>query len=349
MKEFLIFDLRTMGISGQRDRNTKVSNWPKDEFGRIEIISQAGIIWSTLFVVALLLVSVLWASAKPGQVVVIYCAQDEDFAEPLLKDFENQSGIRVKAVYDNEAVKTVGLANRLFAERGHPQCDVFWANEEMRTRRLALQEVFRQTNGWAAFGYRSRRVAINTNKLSLAQAPGSLLELTNKAWFGKIALAFPQFGTTATHFQALRQLWGEEGWTRWCRALAANKAFIVDGNSVAVRMAGRGEAWIALTDSDDIAAGQREGMALAALPMNEETLLIPNTVAVTRHAPHPETAQRLFEYLQSSRVVTQLVAAQALEGISAGEVSKSTLQVNWNSLLRDVGQATAELNQIFLR
>ena len=287
--------------------------------------------------------------AAPKNVVVIYCAQDEDFAEPLLKTFEKETGITVKAVYDNEAVKTVGLANRLFAERAHPQCDVFWANEEMRTRRLASQDVFRETNGWATFGYRSRRMAVNTNHLSLTSAPRSLLELTNKVWLGKIALAFPQFGTTATHFQALRQLWGEEAWARWCKALAANRPFLVDGNSVAVKMAGRGDAWVALTDSDDIAAGQREGLPVTPLPMNDETLLIPNTAAVTRNAPHPVAAQRLFEYLQSATIVNQLVAAQALEGVSKKEVSTPTLQVNWTSLLRDLDPTTAQLNEIFLR
>ena len=77
----------------------------------------------------------------------------------------------------------------------------------------------------------------------------------------------PQFGTTATHFHALRQHWGDARWEAWCRALAANKPFLVDGNSVVVKMVGRGEAWIGLTDSDDIAAGQAEGLPIAALPM----------------------------------------------------------------------------------
>ncbi len=114
-------------------------------------------------------------------------------------------------------------------------------------------------------------------------------------------------------------------------------------------MVGRGDAWIGLTDSDDIAAGQAEGLPIAPLPMNEETLLIPNTIAVVRGAPHPEAAQRLFEYLQQRDVVQQLVAAHALEGFSASEVSTPTLKVNWDALLRDLDSTTAELNQIFLR
>jgi iron(III) transport system substrate-binding protein len=241
------------------------------------------------------------------------------------------------------------MANRLLAERTHPQCDVFWGNEELRTRQLAAQGIFRETNGWAAVGYRSRRIVLNTNKLALASAPRSLLELTNETWRGKVAFAYPQFGTTATHFTALRQHWGAERWQAWCQALAANKPLLGDGNSVVVKMVGRGEALIGLTDSDDIAAGQQEGLPVAPLPMTEETLLIPNTIAVVRGAPHPEAAQRLAEFLQRREVVQQLVTARALEGFSTSEISTPTLKVNWDELLRDLDATTAELCRAFLR
>ena len=302
--------------------------------------------------------------------VVIYAAQDQVYAEPILREFENSTGIKVEAVYDSEAVKTVGLANRLLAERSHPQCDVFWGNEEMRTRQLAAQNVFRETNGWAAFGFRSRRIVINTNFVTLRSrrgneaehtssatkppphvvgyAPASLLELTNEIWRGKVALAFPQFGTTATDFHALRQHWGEERWLAWCRALAANQPFIVDGNSVVVKQVARSEAWIGLTDSDDIAAGQREGLPIAALPLTEGSLLIPNTVGVIRNAPHPANAQKLFEFLQRREVAEKLVAANALEHATY-RTNATALNPDWDALLRDLETTTKLLNEIFLR
>jgi iron(III) transport system substrate-binding protein len=327
------------------------SNWPKDEFGRGEVISQLWFVWGGIILIIILGLAAAFLPnlrSKPPQVIA-YCAQDQVYAEPIFRAFQKETGIRVRAVYDSEAVKTVGLANRLLAERSHPQCDVFWGNEEMRTRQLAAQDVFRATNGWAAFGYRSRRVVINTNHLSLASAPHSLLELTNAAWRGRVALAYPQFGTTATHFHALRQYWGEQTWEAWCRALAANKPFLVDGNSVVVKTVGSGGAWIGLTDSDDIAEGQENGLPLVPLPMTAETLLIPNTVAVIRVAPHPEAAERLFEYLQRPEVAQQLVDAHALEGLSRTTLSVSTLKVNWQALLNGLDPTTAALNQIFLR
>jgi len=335
----------------EESQKAKKSNWPKDEFGRSEVFGQLWL-WALLVagVISAVLLPIL-ASRLRGKSnqVIVYCAQDQVYAQDIFAEFEKQTGLKIRAVYDSEATKTLGLANRLLAERAHPQCDVFWGNEEMRTWQLASQNVFRETNGWRAFGYRSRRVVINTNHLTFQSAPHSLLELTNQIWRGKVALAYPQFGTTAAHFHALRQLWGDQAWQRWCRGLASNKPFLLDGNSMVVRIVGKGDAWAGLTDSDDIASGQREGLPVAACPMDEETLLIPNTVAITANGPHPAPAQRFFDYLQTPGVATRLIAANALEGYSMSEVATPSLKVDWPLALRDLQTVTENLNQIFLR
>ena len=299
--------------------------------------------------------------------VILYCAQDQVFAEPILAEFTQRTGIRVKAVFDSEAVKTVGLANRLLAERGHPACDVFWGNEEFRTRQLAAAGIFRETDGWLAFGRRTRRLVVGTDGRSdapsagrssdeataarsgsapSAHAPASLTELTNARWRGKVSLAFPLFGTTATHLHALRQHWGETHWTTWCRALAANQPFLEEGNSQVVRRVARGEAWVGLTDSDDIEAGRREGLPVVALPMSPEMLAIPNTVGIVRGAPHPAAAQKLSDHLASPEVRAKLVAVAALED---GAPDAATLRPDWPVLLRGLDQGTARLQEIFRR
>jgi iron(III) transport system substrate-binding protein len=157
------------------------------------------------------------------------------------------------------------------------------------------------------------------------------------------------FGTTATHFLVLRQHWGADRFESWCRSLTANKPLLVDGNSIVVKFVGRGEAWIGLTDSDDIAAGQRDGLPVAALPLTEEMLLIPNTVAVVRNAPHPEAAQKVFTYLGSTDVLSKLIAANALEGIASSEITDPTLKPDWDALVRDLEVGTKKLKEIFLR
>jgi iron(III) transport system substrate-binding protein len=325
-------------------------DWPKDSFARGEIAWQIWIVWSWLIlgIGGWMVFKLFLPNGLQVPAVTVYAAQDQVYAEPILKEFETETGIKVRAIYDSEATKTVAIANRLLAERGHPQCDVFWGNEELRTRQLAAQNVFRETNGWAAFGYRSRRIAVSATT-NLAATPQSLLDLTNAIYRGQIALAYPLFGSTATHLLALRQHWGAAGWENWCRALAANKPFLVEGNSVSARMAGKGRVTVALTDSDDIAAEIREGGKLQQRPLNTESLLLPNTVAVIRGAPNRAAAQRLFEYLRSRAVTEKLAQAGALEGASVSDVRVTTLQPDWDALLRDLDSATKQIQELFLR
>jgi iron(III) transport system substrate-binding protein len=377
-----------------KSRRENWQRWLRDAF------SAGGGVWAwgglVLVLIGVLAGLLLPALAKLKRTlaapeVVAYIAQDVVYAEPLLADFTAQTGIRVRTVFDSEAVKTVGLANRLLAERQRPQCDVFWGNEELRTRQLAAQGVWRETNGWAAFGYRSRRIMINTNfvappadeaerstfnpelrtstsdlrtspsalrpsdfdlrtsNLALRPSPRSLDDLTNAVWRGKVALAYPLFGTTPTHLLALRQHWGANRWEAWCRALAANQPLIVDGNSVVARLVARGEAWVGLTDSDDILVVQRDGAPVHMLPLDAESLLIPNTVAVACGAPHPDAAQRLFEFLQGQQVVERLIRVDALEGLSPHAAGTPTLEPDWDQLIADLEPGTAQLKAIFVR
>ncbi len=324
--------------------------WRKDYFAWCEVHSQFWFGGGFLMLVALLVFWLLPAfnsfQAKSRNQVILYTSQDQQFAEPILAEFTKQTGIKVRPVFDSEAVKTVGLANRLLAEAKHPQCDVWWSNEALRTRQLARRGVL-ETNSIVEFGFRSRRMVINTNQLTLASAPKSLLELTNTAWRGKIALAYPMFGTTSAQFIALRRQWGVAGWEQWCRALAANRPFLVDGNSVVVKFVGRGEALIGLTDFDDIAAGQREGLPLVSLPLSEESVLIPNSVALVRGAPHSASAKKLAAFLASDAVAEKLIAALALEG-KAPEPSPHP-RVSWDAALEDLEPATDFLRVTFLR
>ena len=50
--------------------------------------------------------------------------------------FVDETGIEVRLVGDNEAVKTTGLMQRIIAERGRPGADVWWSSEPFATIRL---------------------------------------------------------------------------------------------------------------------------------------------------------------------------------------------------------------------
>ena len=216
----------------------------------------------------------------------------------------------------------------------------------MHTRLLAQAGVIRE---WESAGSRTRRIVINTNLVSPDQVPKTLLELTNRVWNGRVALAYPLFGTTKSHFLALRQLWGEDLWKSWCYGLARNGAKIVDGNSVVVKLVGAGECALGLTDSDDIAAGVHDGKPIAAVEPNGECIAIPSTIALIADAPHPSAAQTLIDFLSKPETVQKLVSIGALESIKAKPETPGLFTVNWPDLLKSHRAATDFLELIFVR
>src|SRR5215472_17304045 len=75
----------------------------------------------------------------PGKRVALYCAQDREFAEQILSDFTQRTGLPVDTKYDTEADKSVSLYEELVREKSRPRCDVHWNNEIIATIRLQRQ------------------------------------------------------------------------------------------------------------------------------------------------------------------------------------------------------------------
>jgi hypothetical protein len=199
--------------------------------------------------------------------VTVYVSTDRVFSEPILKTFEQRTGVRVNAVYDTEETKSTGLANRLFAEKENPQADVFWSNEPVRT--LVLKErdalapyqspsaadiptTFKDPSAmWTGFSARVRVIAYNTKIVPEADAPKSVLELADPRWKGQVAIADPRFGSTSFHVAALYVALGDQKADDFFRRLKANGVKIVSGNSVVRDMVVKGEVKVGLTDTDD--------------------------------------------------------------------------------------------------
>lgn len=274
-------------------------------------------------------------ASPPRDEVVVYVAVDRGDAEPILRRFEQQSGIRVRAVYDAEAAKTTGLVTRLLAEADRPRCDVFWNNELVQTLLLAergaldayrpasaedLPDDFKAVDGrWTAVAQRARVIVYNPERVLADEAPRSIFDLTKPEWRGKAAIANPQFGTTRAHVAALFAALGDERAKQWLSDLHENDIRIVDGNSRVKKLVGEATpgaspVYVGLTDTDDVQSGLAEGMPLAMVyPDQDElgTLLMPSTVALVRGAPHPEAARKLIDYLTGREVETALTAGNS--------------------------------------
>jgi iron(III) transport system substrate-binding protein len=257
--------------------------------------------------------------------VVVYCAHDREFADEILKQFTSDTGIEVVPRYDTEANKSVGLYEDLVREAGHPRCDVHWNNEILATIRLQKKGIlapyaspaaapyparFKATDAtWTAFAARARILLVNTQRVK-ETLPKTLDDLTRPEWKGRVALAKPLFGTTATQAACLFAAWGEEKATDLYRRLHANDVRIVPGNKQVAVGVGAGQFDLGLTDTDDAFAEIDAGRPVTIVYL-DETLFIPNTVALIKNCPHPDRGKQLIDYLLSPAVETRLAQSKS--------------------------------------
>src|SRR5688572_32382192 len=138
-----------------------------------------------LCVVTAILIGVPLLFIRGGPRVIVYCALDREFAEPILAEFTNTTGLEVVKRYDTEANKSVGLYEDLIREAGRPRCDVHWNNEILATIRLQRHGVYAPYESpsafpypvqfkaadhtWTAFAARARVLLVNTKKVAAQQ------------------------------------------------------------------------------------------------------------------------------------------------------------------------------------
>jgi iron(III) transport system substrate-binding protein len=264
--------------------------------------------------------------------VTAYVSADRPFSEPIMLEYQRRTGVRVNVVYDTEETKSTGLANRLLAEKGRPQADVFWSNEPVRTLVLksrgvlapyaspaaqGIADTFKDPAGyWTGFSARLRVVVYNTSKVAAADAPRSVFDLADARWKGQVAMADPRFGSTAFHVAALYAELGDARADEFFRSLKANDIKIVEGNSVVRDMVARGEVSVGLTDTDDVnvALEAKQPVAMVLPDLGGIGVpVMPNMVSLIAGSPHPGEGKRLIDYLVSPEVERALAESEAVQ------------------------------------
>lgn len=283
--------------------------------------------WTLLLLLGSLTASLLFTVSGTRQNgLVVYTSVDQRFSEPVFRAFEAETGTPIHAVYDVEASKTTGLVSRIIAERANPQAEVFWNGEVLQMRRLAQQGILApyrpesiaegarlgDASAWVEFGGRARVLIVNMDRLGDRPLPVSLLDLESAAWLGdEIALAYPLFGTSATHAAALDGIWGRNRTLAFYSSLDRRDVRFVAGNSVVRDLVVSGRVVFGLTDTDDACGAVARGAPVkVVLPDQGDNalgaLVIPNSVALIASNKSAESAKQFVDFLIGDKAQTQL-------------------------------------------
>ncbi len=263
--------------------------------------------------------------------VVVYVSEDQVFSEPVLKGFEKETGITVKAVYDTEESKSTGSMNRLIAEKDNPQADVYWANEPIRAEVLMQKGIsapylspnakdipvmFKNKDGyWTGFSARARVLVVNKK---VKERPESINAYVQPRWRGRAVIANPLFGTTTSEVAALFTKWGDEKGRMFMAALKQNKVVISTSNGESTDFVAAGQYDFSLVDSDDAVNRIRQGKSVAMVYPDQGEgeigcFIVPNAAVMIKGAPHPEAARKLIDFLLSRETEKKLAFADCAQ------------------------------------
>jgi iron(III) transport system substrate-binding protein len=303
----------------------------------------------------------VYSGCDRSQQIVLYTSVDEPVAAPIIRDFEKQTGISVRLVTDTEATKSVGLVERIRAEKANPQADVWWGNEPFRTILLAEEGLLQPFDSpsaadvismykdpqhrWAGNGLRARVIAGYKDL-----KPNSVNDLTGSQFKGHIAMATPTAGTTGGHVAALYVLWGQAKADAYFHALHDNGMQLLGGNGPVAEAVCRGTMLAGLTDNDDAANAQSEisPTISASLPDQDTigTLMIPTTVGLASGSKQVEASRKLIDYLLSDKVEQKLIDAKFAGWTVRRNNEVKAMQVDYNQVARMLPQAIRRATDI---
>lgn len=178
-----------------------------------------------------------------------------------------------------------------------------------------------------------------------------------------IGIAYPMFGTTATHAAALYSYLGKEKARDFFANVSQRQVRVVDGNSVVRDLVADGPLVFGLTDTDDACGAVERGKPVVFIVPDQQpgemgTLVIPNTVALIAGSPHPYEAKTFIDYLLDRKTEDALVSFGWIQ-IPSRDVSAQTacmditgiktMNISYQDVYTGIPTTQKDLIEIFIR
>ena len=266
--------------------------------------------------VALLLALATAGCSSSRDAMTIYSGRTQNLIGPLLEQFNKETGIAIDVKYGDSAE----LALLLDEEGERTPADIFLSQSPGATGFLAgkgrlaqldaavldkVDQRFRNADGrWVGISGRQRVLVYNSEQVTEADLPDSVLELTDERFAGKVAVA-PTNGSFQDFVTAMRQLEGEAATATWLKELAANEPRTYANNNAIVEAVSRGEVEMGLVNHYYNYRFQQES---PGTPSRNHSfagddvgaLVIPSTASVLAGTDKTEEATRFLDFLLSA-------------------------------------------------
>lgn len=274
-----------------------------------------------ILILALLLPLLAGCTAKqpeplpctPGEAqrLVVYTSHKEEVYTPIIREFEERTGIWVDVVSGG----TNELLQRIQQEADAPKADVMFGGgvESLESYQdcfspyicreaAGISEQFQAESGyWTPFSALPVVLVYNT-KLVAPESLTSWKDLESPAFRGKIAFADPQIsGSSYTALVTRLQTGGgmEDSLTRLCTALDGKQ---LDSSGAVLTAVADGSALVGITLEETALQHIAAGEDIALVYPSDGTSCVPDGSALVKGAPHGDNARLFLDFTVSTDV-----------------------------------------------
>jgi len=260
--------------------------------------------------------SKLLAAAKKEGKVTLYSSVNEQEGLPLLKIFEQATGIQTEYVRNSDS----GLLSRILVEvrAGKQSWDVIstTAVNKMSQDLLAAFDVPEAkaipaeakdpARKWYGVAANYNAPAYNTNKIKPSDLPKTLEEFAQKKeWTGRVAIDY----SDSEWLMAVYQMYGEAKGKKIIQDIVTNlKPVVVKGHLALARSVGAGEYDIALNNYLPLTVNVKMNKGATDYWLIDPIAVFYHQVGVNAKAPSPNAARLLANFLMSAEGQVALTA-----------------------------------------
>lgn len=250
--------------------------------------------------------------------LIVYTSHKKEIYEPLIKAFEEQTGIWVQVYYSG----TTDLLKTIEENKDAFVCDVMFggsAESLIDSEAYFLPykcheydhlntQVFSENYMWTPFSNLPLVIITNNKTVYSATAPRGWEDLLGSVWEDKVALANPQIsGSSYTAIAMLQQL------------LRIDDELLVDTLMVQIGGEGESSSGVAI---DNVASGRKQigitlettarqyieaGENISIIYPIEGTAVIPDGTAILKNAKHIENAKKFVDFTVAKDTQEMLV------------------------------------------
>jgi len=295
--------------------------------------------------------------------LVVYGPHPVDFINPIISEFEAETGISVEVV--NEG--TGELLQRVEDEQDNPVGDIFWGGSNSTILpKKDLFEKYISVNEDALFDYCKNVegmitrftvvpsvIMVNTKLIGNIKVEG-YEDILNLELKGKIAFADP--GKSSSSFEHLiNMLYAmgkgdpEKGWDYVSKLCENLDGKLLDSSSDVYKGVAYGEYTIGLTFEEAAATYLKDGAPVQIVYMREGVVLKPDSVQIIKGAKNMDNAKKFIDFVTSKETQTlianQLCRRSARMDVPAANGLKEIKDIN---VIKDNEEINTANKQIWI-